>query len=83
MKCRQAKLWRPWIFPNWNLHVIAAEAALRSAQAEEKVQSYRRIKDRRNGRVYFDVVPPEVRQNAHARVQQRPGRAGNCTSHSG
>lgn len=56
--------------PELQFAVIAAEAALRSAQAEEKVQSYRRIKDRRNGRVFFDVVPPEVRQIAHARVQQ-------------
>ena len=56
--------------PELQFAVIAAEAALRSAQGEEKVQSYRRVKDRRNGRVYFDVVPPEVRQIAHARVQQ-------------
>jgi RND family efflux transporter MFP subunit len=56
--------------PELQFAVIAAEAALRSAQGEEKVQSYRRIKDRRHGRVYFDVVPPEVRQIAHARVQQ-------------
>jgi len=56
--------------PELQFTVIAAEAALRSAQGEEKVQSYRRIKDRRHGRVYFDVVPPEVRQIAHARVQQ-------------
>ena len=56
--------------PELQFAVIAAEAALRSAQAEEKVQSYRRIKDRRNGRVFFDVVPPEVREIAHAHVQQ-------------
>jgi RND family efflux transporter MFP subunit len=56
--------------PELQFAVIAAEAALRSAQGEEKVQSYRRVKDRRHGRVYFDVVPPEVRQVAHARVQQ-------------
>ena len=56
--------------PELQFTVIAAEAALRSAQGEEKVQSYRRVKDRRHGRVYFDVVPPEVRQIAHARVQQ-------------
>jgi len=56
--------------PELQFAVIAAEAALRSAQGEEKVQSYRRVKDRRHGRVYFDVVPPEVRQIAHARVQQ-------------
>jgi len=56
--------------PELQFAVIAAEAALRSAQGEEKVQSYRRVKDRRHGRVYFDVVPPEVREIAHARVQQ-------------
>jgi len=56
--------------PELQFAIIAAEAALRSAQGEEKVQSYRRVKDRRHGRVYFDVVPPEVRQIAHARVQQ-------------
>jgi RND family efflux transporter MFP subunit len=56
--------------PELQFAVIAAEAALRSAQGEEKVQSYRRVKDRRHGRVFFDVVPPEVRQIARARVQQ-------------
>jgi len=56
--------------PELEYNVLASEAALRSALGEEKVQSYRRVKDRRNGRVFFDVVPPEVRQIAHARVQQ-------------
>jgi membrane fusion protein (multidrug efflux system) len=56
--------------PELQYAVLAAEAALRSALGEEKVQSYRRVKDRRNGKVFFDVVPPEVRQIAHARVQQ-------------
>ena len=56
--------------PELQYAVAAAEAALRSAQANEKVQSYRRVKDRRNGRVFFDVVPPEVRQVAAAKVQQ-------------
>jgi len=56
--------------PELQFAVVAAEAALRSALGEEKVQSYRRVKDRRHGRVYFDVVPPEVREIAHARVQQ-------------
>jgi membrane fusion protein (multidrug efflux system) len=56
--------------PELEYNLLAAEAALRSAQGEEKVQSYRRVKDRRNGRVFFDVVPPEVRQIAHAHVQQ-------------
>ncbi|HSL43829.1 MAG TPA: efflux RND transporter periplasmic adaptor subunit [Anaerolineales bacterium] len=56
--------------PEAEYNVLAAEAALRSALGEEKVQSYRRVKDRRNGKVFFDVVPPEVRQVAHARVEQ-------------
>ena len=56
--------------PEAEYNVLAAEAALRSAQGEEKVQSYRRVKNRRNGKVFFDVVPPEVRQIAHAHVEQ-------------
>jgi len=56
--------------PELEFAVTAAEAALRSALGEEKIQSYRRIKDRRNGKVFFDVVPPEVREIAHARVEQ-------------
>jgi RND family efflux transporter MFP subunit len=56
--------------PEAQYSVAAAEAALHSAEAEAKVQSYRRVKDRRNGRVFFDVVPPEVRQVADAKVQQ-------------
>jgi RND family efflux transporter MFP subunit len=56
--------------PEAEYNVLAAEAALRSALGEEKVQSYRRVKDRRNGKVFFDVVPPEVREIAHTRVQQ-------------
>ena len=56
--------------PELEYAVVAAEAALRSALGEEKVQSYRRVKDRRNGRVFFDVVPPEVREIAHADVLQ-------------
>jgi RND family efflux transporter MFP subunit len=56
--------------PELEFGVLAAEAALRSALGEEKVQSYRRVKDRRNGRVFFDVVPPEKREIAHAGVLQ-------------
>ena len=56
--------------PELEYNLLATEASLRAAQAEEKVQSYRRVKDRRNGRVFFDVVPPEVREIAHAHVQQ-------------
>ena len=56
--------------PETEYNVLAAEAALRSALGEEKVQSYRRVKVRRNGKVFFEVVPPEVREIAHAGVEQ-------------
>lgn len=54
--------------PELEYSVIASEAVLRSAQANAEIQRYRRVKDRRNGRVFFDVVPPEVRQKADAEV---------------
>jgi len=56
--------------PELEYAVVAAEAALRSAQANAEIQRYKRVKDRRNGRVFFDVVPPEVRRIADAQVQQ-------------
>lgn len=56
--------------PELQFAVAAAEAALHSAEANAKVQRYRRVKDRRNGKVFFDVVPPEIRQVADAKVQQ-------------
>ena len=54
--------------PELEYAVIASEAVLHSAQANAEIQRYRRVKDRRNGRVFFDVVPPEVRQKADAEV---------------
>jgi RND family efflux transporter MFP subunit len=54
--------------PELEYAVVAAEEALRSAVGEENVQNHRRVKDRRNGKVFFDVVPPEVREIAHADV---------------
>ena len=54
--------------PELEYDVRASEAALRSAQANAEIQRYNRVKDRRNGRVFFDVVPPEVRQKADAEV---------------
>jgi RND family efflux transporter MFP subunit len=56
--------------PEAEYNVTAADAAVRSALGEEKVQSYRRVKDRRKGKVFFDVVPPEIREVAHAKVEQ-------------
>ena len=54
--------------PDLEYGVIVSEAVLRSAQANAEIQRYNRVKDRRNGRVFFDVVPPEVRQKADAEV---------------
>lgn len=54
--------------PELEYAVVASEAVLHSAQANAEIQRYRRVKDRRNGRVFFDVVPPEVRQKADAQV---------------
>jgi len=54
--------------PELEYGVITSEAVLRSAQANAEIQRYNRVKDRRNGRVFFDVVPPEVRQKADAEV---------------
>ena len=54
--------------PELEYGISASEAVLRSAQANAEIQRYRRVKDRRNGRVFFDVVPPEVRQKADAEV---------------
>lgn len=54
--------------PESEYNVLASEAALRSAQANADIQRYKRVKDRRHGRVYWDIVPPEVRQRADAQV---------------
>lgn len=54
--------------PELEYNVIAAQEAFRSAQAYAELQRYKRVKDRRNGRVYWDVVPPEVRQRADAQA---------------
>jgi RND family efflux transporter MFP subunit len=56
--------------PELHFAVVASEAALRSAQSYAELQRYKRVKDRRGGRVFFDIVPPEVRQRADAKVQQ-------------
>ena len=54
--------------PDMEYGVIASEAVLSSAQANAEIQRYNRVKDRRNGRVFFNIVPPEVRQKADAEV---------------
>lgn len=54
--------------PELEYNVIAAQEAFRSAQAYAELQRYKRVKDRRNGKVYWDVAPPEVRQRADAQA---------------
>ena len=56
--------------PDLEFAVIEAEAALHAAQAYADLQRYRRVEDRRNGKIFYDVVPAEIRQRADARVQQ-------------
>ena len=56
--------------PDLEYAVVAAQAALRSAQSYADLQKYRRIETRRNGKVFYDVLPVEYRQRADAAVQQ-------------
>lgn len=56
--------------PELEFAVIEADAALRSVQSFADLQKYRRVEDRRNGKVFYDVVPAVYRQRADARVQQ-------------
>lgn len=56
--------------PELQYAVIEAEAAFRSAKSYADLQKHRRVEDRRNGKVFYDVVPAVYRQRADARVQQ-------------
>ena len=56
--------------PDLEFAVVEAQAALHAAQAYADLQKYRRIKNKRNGKIFYDVIPVEVRQRADARVQQ-------------
>jgi membrane fusion protein, multidrug efflux system len=56
--------------PDLEFAVVEAQAALHSAQAYAELQKYRRVENRRNGKIFFDVIPVEIRQRAEARVQQ-------------
>src|SRR6476620_1444514 len=56
--------------PDLEYAVTEAQAALHSAQTYADLQKYRRVKNRRNGKIFYDVVPVEYRQRADARVQQ-------------
>ena len=56
--------------PDLEFAVVEAQAALHSAQAYAELQKYRRVENRRNGKIFYDVIPVEIRQRADARVQQ-------------
>lgn len=52
--------------PELEYLVLASQEAFRSRQAYAELQKYKRVQERRNGRAFWNVVPPEVRQNADA-----------------
>lgn len=54
--------------PELEYNMIAAQEAFRSAQANAELQRYKRVKDIRKGKTFWDVVPPEVRQRADAQA---------------
>ena len=56
--------------PDLVFTVTEAQSALHSAQAYADLQKYGRIKNRRNGKIFYDAIPIEYRQRADARVQQ-------------
>ena len=56
--------------PALEFAVTEAQAALRSAQSYADLQKYRRVENRRNGKIFYDVIPVEARQRADVRVQQ-------------
>lgn len=56
--------------PELEYAVIEAQAALRSAQSYADLQKYRRVENRRNGKIFYDVLPAVYRERADARVQQ-------------
>lgn len=54
--------------PELEYNTIAAQEAYRSAQANAELQRYKRVLDIRQGKKFWDVVPPEVRQIADAQA---------------
>lgn len=56
--------------PDLQFAVTAAEAALRSAQVNAELQRYGRIKERRNGKIFWTQLPKEYIEIADIRVTQ-------------
>jgi len=56
--------------PDLQFAVDEAQSALLSAQSYADLQKYRRVKNQRNGRIFYDVIPAVYRQRADAKVQQ-------------
>jgi RND family efflux transporter MFP subunit len=56
--------------PDLQYAVTAAEATLRSAQANAILQSYGRVKERRNGKVFWTQLPKEFLEIANFQVVQ-------------
>jgi RND family efflux transporter MFP subunit len=56
--------------PDLQFAVTEAQAALRAAQSEATIQSYRRVKNQRKGQTFYDVVPTIYRQRLDIKVQQ-------------
>lgn len=56
--------------PDLQFAVTEAQAALRSAQSYADLQKYQKVKNQRNGRIFYDTVLEESRQLADLKVQQ-------------
>ncbi len=56
--------------PDLQYAVTEAQAALHSAQVYADLQKYKKVEDRRNGKIFLDTVPEEARQLADVKVQQ-------------
>ena len=56
--------------PELQYAVTAAEAALRSAQGRAELKRYERVKNVRNGKVFWDELPGEILALANVQVTQ-------------
>jgi RND family efflux transporter MFP subunit len=54
--------------PDLEYNMIAAQEEFRARQAYAELQRYKRVLDIRNGKKFWDVTPPEVRQRADAQA---------------